>query len=192
MRTTRDVDSTRASRTAVGPARLHRKITLTEPTHEKVATKPTPGRGELDVPLGATLGSMIGMCGPAIGLLLASTLTGTIDTLWDETLILVLIGLAIGLVLLLVLGLERSHTRHTSDQPGGTPIFYGSLLAVIGVGMLLTSHWITPRMQAEPRLQKLADSLGSSPVPDHVSVILIAAGIAVLARPAYRLLLAKR
>lgn len=161
--------------------------------HTAAQTEAPPnGRGELGVPLGGSIGSMVGMCGAPIGLLVVSLAAGSIATLWDEALLLLLICFALGLVLLLVMGLGRAHGERTGDRSLELPLLWGSLLTIIGVLFLLGSVWIVPAINAEPSMQKLMGAIGSYRVPHRVSAILVAAGIAVLAKPAHSLLFAKR
>ena len=162
---------------------------MDEPAKNEPAPAPANARDEQRMPLGASVGTLVGVCGPAIGLLVVSVAAGGIATLWDEAIGLLLVCLALGLMLLLVAGFGRAHAERTGDRSVQFGLLWGSLLSVMGVLLLLISAWIAPAVEAEPAMQKLGGGFSVHRVPDWVSLTVVAGGIAVLARPARTLLI---
>lgn len=164
---------------------------MNPPADDSREAAATGRRGGPGLPMGAVVGSMLGMCGPAIGLFVASAATGSLARLWDEVLLLLLLGAAFGLMLLVILALAQTHGERTGDRLLWRPLFFGSLLIVVGAALLLTACWIEPTIAAEPRLRELAADIGSTGTSDWVSAALIAVGLGMLVRPGWRVVVGK-
>ncbi len=108
-------------------------------TSEMLSRSDTAGPRRIDW---SSVGSMIGVCGAAIGFAVVSVLSGTIGSLWVQVLGLFVVSAALGLLMLVAFRLAPGRVRGL--------VLWGGVLTLIGVLMLVIGVWIAPAAGEAP------------------------------------------
>lgn len=147
-------------------------------TSEMLSRSDTAGPRRIDW---SSVGSMIGVCGAAIGFAVVSVLSGTIGSLWVQVLGLFAVSAALGLLMLVAFRLAPAGVRGL--------VLAGGVLTLIGVLMLVISQWIVP---AAGEASEGGSGVSVAAAPEWASIAIAGLGAMLLAAATARLGLWRR
>jgi hypothetical protein len=137
------------------------------------------------IPRGAWVGTLVGVCGWALGLAVAALVAGRPEVVWQVALPGALVSLALGLLLLVAWSAVLAQLGR--QAPATRLVLAGGLLSVLGVLLLLIHVWVEPVLR-EPEFERVLAATGSvRGVSMVLACLLLAAGVVLLALAARRL-----